>query len=178
MRLPSKIKLLSVSLALLVTASCQTGVPALNAAASRAGFKANYLVARTALEGGQYAKASRGYANLLKKAGPLEARLRLEYAHSLLREGKLESASNEARVAVSQLTGTGRSAALAVQATADQEIARQAIDSGTATADAVQRLVSARDAFDEMLKNDPQLDPLGSMKLRRRTIDVELSTIQ
>ncbi len=144
---------------------------------SRAGFKANYFVARNALEGGQFAKAERGYANLLKKVGPLEPRLRLEYAHALLRGGKWEKASGEARHVASLLEGRGRSAALAVQATADQEFARRAINNGIADGEAIQRLIAARESFDEVLKNHPDMDPLGALALRRKAIDVELSTI-
>lgn len=176
MPLPTPFRIAALALAVLALASCQT-VPGASVA-GRAGFKANYLVARSALEGGQYAKASRQYASLLKTAGPLGPRIRLEYAHALLREGKFDRASDEARVVASQLEGRGRSAALAVQATADQEIGRAAINRSEMTADAVQRLVSARDAFDEVLKKHPDLDPLGGLKLRRRTLDVELSTIR
>jgi len=162
----------------LTLAACQPGSTPGAAVSSRVGFKANYLVARVALEKGQYAKASRQYASLLAKAGPLESRIRLEYAHALLREGKFEKASDEARIVASQLEGRGRSAALAVQATADQEIGRDAINRSVMTAEAIQRLVSARDAFDEVLTKHPDLDPLGGLKLRRKTLDVELSTIR
>jgi tetratricopeptide (TPR) repeat protein len=166
---------LSVVLVLAV-AGCQTGAP--TPSVNRIGFKANYLVARAALEKGQYTKAERSYASLLKTAGPLESRLRLEYAHTLLRSGKFEKASDEARVVASQLDGRGRAAALAVQATADQEIARNAINKGTVTTDAVQRLVAAKQAFDEVLAGYPDLDPLGGLALRRKTIDIEMSTIR
>ena len=144
---------------------------------TKAGFKENYLIARVALERGQLNKAERGYVKLLKKAGPLAPRIRLEYAHTLLRSGKFTKASEEARLVSSQLSGRGRSAALAVQATADQEIARKAINKGIADADAIQRLVAARSSFDEILATHPDMDPLGSFALRRKTIDVELSTI-
>ena len=160
----------------LALASCQTVTP--KPSANRASFKANYMVARTALEGGQFSKAARGYANLLKSSGPLQPRIRLEYAHALLRAGKYDKASEEARIASTQMEGRGRSAALAVQATADQEIARAAINRGNASADAIQRLVAARAAFDELLKKHPDMDPLGALALRRKTIDVELSTIR
>jgi len=166
-----------LGLSVVSLAACQVGAPNLGASVSRAGFKASYLVARVALEKGQFARAERGYASLLKRAGPLEPRIRLEYAHALLRAEKFEHASDEARVVAAQLDGPGRSAALAVQATADQEIARAAINRGVADSDAVQRLVAARSGFDELLKNHPELDPLGAMALRRETIDVELSTI-
>lgn len=157
-------------------ASCQSGTP--QPSASRSGFKANYMVARAALEGGQYTKASRSYRALLKKAGPFEPRIRLEYAHALLRAGKFEDASAEARIVAASLQGKGRAAALAVQGTADHELARQTIARGSVTSDAIQRLVAAREAFDELLSAHPVLDPLGGMALRREAIEVELSTIR
>lgn len=170
-----RIAAISLIVALPILQGCQVSSP--TPSASKAGFKANYVVARSALEKGQFGKAERGYADLLKQAGPLEARIRLEYAHALLRNGKFAPASDEARIVASQLEGRGRSAALAVQATADQELARRAINKGKASADAIQRLVAARSAFDELLKNHPDMDPLGALALRRKTIDVELSTI-
>jgi len=173
----SRLRVVTLFAVALTLGACQVNAPNLGATASRAGFKANYLVARVALEKGQYGKAERGFASLLKKAGPFEPRIRLEYAHALLRAGKLTKASDEARVVAAQLDGRGRVAALAVQATADQEIARAAINRGVADADSVQRLVSAKGAFDELLTKYPDMDPLGALALRRRTIDVELSTI-
>lgn len=170
------LKISALALALALVSACQPGAG--GSLVSRVGFKANYLVARAALEQGQYAKASRQYISLLPKAGPLEARIRLEYAHSLLRENKFEKASDEARVVASELKGRGRAAALAVQATADQEIGRASINRGEVTAEAIQRLVSARDAFDEVLKSYPDLDPLGGLKARRASLTVELSTIR
>lgn len=164
---------LLISTALLMGCQVDSPLPT----ASKAGFKANYLVARTALERGQFGKAERSYANLMKQAGPLQARIRLEYAHALLRGGKFEKASGEARQVASELTGRGRSAALAVQATADQELARRSINKGIADSAAIQRLIAARDGFDELLKNHPDMDPLGALALRRKAIDVELSTI-
>lgn len=173
----SRLRVIALCAAALTLSACQMDGPGLGAAASRAGFKANYLVARVALEQGRLARAERSYASLLKKAGPLQPRIRLEYAHALLRAGKFARASDEARAVAAQLDGRGRSAALAVQATADQEIARAAIGRGVADADAIRRLVAARAALDEVLGSYPELDPLGAMALRRKAIDVELSTI-
>ena len=170
----SRLRVAALGLIVLFTGACQMDATSLTA---RAGFKANYLVARVALEKGQYVRAERGYASLLKRAGPLEPRLRLEYAHALLRGGKYAKASDEARIVAAQLEGRGRSAALAVQATADQEIARAAIDKGITDTDAIERLVAAKAGFDELLKNHPDMDPLGAMALRRKAIDVELTTI-
>ena len=166
-----------LALVVLSLASCQPG-SGTGVSSSRAGFKKNYLVARTALEGGQYAKASRQYAQLLRTSGPLEPRLRLEYAHALLRDGKYGAAGTEARKVAAELQGAGRSAALAVQGTADHEQARDGIERGRSGAREIDLLNAARAAFDEMLKNNPELDPLGAMAVRRNTIDLELSSIQ
>ena len=170
-------RILTLLLGAVALVACQLDSPGVTPSARNAGFKDNYTVARTALEKGQLGKAERSYKNLMLKSGPLEPRIRLEYAHVLLRAGKFEAASGEARVAASMLEGRGRSAALAVQATADQEIVRQAINAGSAGAGEQQRLIAAKDAFDEVLKAHPDLDPLGSLALRRKTIDVELASL-
>ena len=174
-----RLRAVLLTIATLVLLGCQGDSPISRSGPSvvKAGFKTDYLVARAALERGQFSKAERGYAKLLKKSGPLQARIRLEYAHTLLRNGKFAKASEGARIVASQLDGVGRSAALAVQGTADQELARRAINKGIVTSDAIQRLVSARGAYDEVLKNHPQLDPLGGLALRRKTLDIEISTI-
>jgi len=169
---------LTLLLGAVALVGCQLDAPSFSPSARNSGFKDNYSVARTALEKGQFEKAERSYKDLMLKSGPLEPRVRLEYAHVLLRSGKFEAASGEARVAASMLKGRGRSAALAVQATADQELARIAINAGATNAGAVQRLVAARDGFDEVLKKHPDLDPLGSLALRRKTLDVELSALR
>ncbi len=131
-------------------------------------------MARSALEGGQYAKASRQYGDMLRTAGPLAPRIRLEYAHALLRDGKFGQAGAEARTVAAQLRGSGRSAALAVQGTADHELARAGVARGRTGATEINLFKSAAQALDEMLKADPKMDPLGAMATRRRSIDLEL----
>lgn len=162
-----------LAVAAMALASCKPG----EVSTSRAGFKKNYLVARTALEGGQYAKASRHYASLVRTAGPLQPRMRLEYAHALLRDGKYDAAAREARVVAGELQGAGRSAALMVQGTADHEAARADISRGRSGLDQINRLKAARAALDEAITRHPELDPLGAMAARRNTIDLELSAI-
>lgn len=144
---------------------------------SRAGFKANYLVARVALETGQYAKATRQYGTLLKKAGPLEPRLRLEYAHALLREGKFRKAADEAETVAMQLSGAGRSAALMVQGTAEHEAARVAIRTGKTGLATAELMQSAKLALEEVLRVNPELDATGGMAARIRQIETELRTV-
>jgi hypothetical protein len=175
MPLPVLFRVSALSLVVIALASCQPGAPSVS---SRAEFKKNYFVARSALEGGQYAKAARQYADMLGTAGPLAPRIRLEYAHALLRDGKYEKAAAEARIVAGQLRGSGRSAALAVQGTADHERARENVARGRSGATEINLFKSAALALDEMLKADPKMDPLGAMATRRRSIDLELLSIQ
>lgn len=174
MKLPRILILVLGSVSLV---GCQLDAPSFTPSARNAGFKDSYGVARSALEGGKIAKAERSYKDLILQSGPLEGRIRLEYAHVLLRAGKFADASGEARVAVSLLEAEGKSAALAVQATADQELARLALASGQGGGDVRQRLISARDGFDTVLKEHPQLDPLGALALRRKTVEAELEAL-
>ena len=161
----------------LTMVGCQLDGPMSSPTARNAGFKDNYTVARTALEKGRFAKAERSYRDLLLQAGPLEPRVRLEYAHVLLRAGKFAEASGEARVVAAMLDGKGKAAALAVQATADQELVRAAIAEGRIDVDARQRLTAAKEGFDFVLDEHPELDPIGALALRRQTLDSEMSAI-
>ncbi|MCP5074286.1 MAG: hypothetical protein GY947_13490 [Rhodobacteraceae bacterium] len=144
---------------------------------NRSGFKNGYQVARNALEAGRYDKASRAYAKLVDNAGPLENRVRLEYAHSLLREGRYLDASNQARAVANSEKGASRSAALSVQGSADHEYARSVLALGQDRDVAKSRLKSAKAALDEMLKKNKELDPLGTMVKRRKAIKVELAAL-
>ncbi len=154
----------------LFLASCKPG----KFSTGRAGFKANYLVARAALESGQYDRAVRQYRALLKDTGPLEMRIRLEEAHALLRNGKFDRAVEAAQLVATHLTGAGRSAALAVQGTADHEAARSAVLRGKAGAAELKRMQSAQAALSEVLSINPELDPTGAMKSRLAQIELEL----
>ncbi len=162
----------AMALLALALAGCKAG----DFSTSRAGFKANYLVARVALENGQYSKATRHYGSLLRKAGPLEPRLRLEFAHALLREGKYRKAADEARTVAMQLSGAGRSAALAVQGTAEHEAARVAVRTGKTGLATAKLMKSAKAALEEMLRANPELDATGGMAARIGQIETELRT--
>lgn len=140
------------------------------------GFKTQYLAARAALEGGNYAKANRAYAKLLPTAGPLKARIQLEYAHSLLRGGELDKAAAQATALVQSETGLARGAALAVQATALHEQGLLALSQGDSQTGKA-RLVAAKGAMDDVLKTAPQLDPLGALAGRRASIEVRLKAL-
>lgn len=139
-------------------------------------FQREYTVARNALEAGKFDKASRLYAGMLSSAGALEPRIRLEYAHSLLRAGSYKEAAAQAQAVSQTQSGTARSAALAVYGTAQHELAMQALDAG-AFAEGKQYLARAQSAFGEVLKEDPGLDPLGAITGRKKAVDVQLKRL-
>jgi hypothetical protein len=141
------------------------------------GFKGKYLTARTSLETGDYNRAIRGYANLLQTAGPLEARLRLEYAHSLLRANRFSDAAKQANVVSQIQDGDDRLAALAVLGTAQHEMARAAMAKGKRDASVRANLVSAESALKEVSRRGKKMDPLGSMAARRKVIRAELASL-
>lgn len=161
-----------------LTASCQpTGLSSGSSAGDasrRSGFKAQYDVARGALEAGRYARAVRSYDDLVKSAGPLAPRVRLEYAHALLRADRFADAAREARSLATAQTGDARAAALAVQGTAEHELALAQMTREGRSSAVRARMTTARAALDEMLKTAPALDPAGAMKARRDALRREL----
>ncbi|MGH1424198.1 MAG: hypothetical protein ACRBBU_05685 [Pseudooceanicola sp.] len=143
-------------------------------------FKEQYSVARAALDEGRYKVAVKKYqALVVSDTGVrLNGRLSLELAHALLRNGDYEAAASTARrVAVSE-GGAGRSLALAVQGTAEHEIARGMMDKGLYGPKARAHLVSSIKAMDEMLKKHPKLDQGEAMKRRRVIAKRELATFR
>ncbi len=140
------------------------------------GFKAQYNSARTALENGKYEQANRSYARLLTKSGPFQPRIRLEYAHSLLRSGDYARAAEQARYLASSETGQSRSAALSVLGTAEHELGIAAINRGDPEA-GKDHLKAAKLAIEEVLKNHPDLDPLGALAGRLASIEVRLKAL-
>ncbi len=161
-----------LALVTLALASCEEG-PALSGDSS---FRNQYVVARDALEAGKYDRASRVYARLLTRAGPLEPRIRLEYAHALLRGGNNAAAAREGRQLAQTQTGTARNAALSVVGTAEHELGLAAIQSGDAVT-GKRFLQQAEAAIAEVLKSDPELDPLGALAGRRASIQVRLKAL-
>lgn len=160
-----------LALAGLLLVGCDEGF-----SAGDAGFRAQYLVARDALEAGRYDQAGRAYARLLPKAGPLAARIRLEYAHALLRGGDFAEAARAARQVTALETGTARNAALAVQATAEHELGLDAIQRGET--ERGRRFLQAADAaIAVVLAEDPALDPLGALAGRQASIRVRLKAL-
>ncbi|WP_299693810.1 hypothetical protein [uncultured Tateyamaria sp.] len=136
-------------------------------------FQSQYNAARTALESGRYARAIGGYTRLLEQAGPLAARVRLELAHSYLRDNQFAAASQQARRLATTLDGPDKAAALAVQATADHELGLAALAAGD-RAKGASFLRQADAAMKTVVDNHPDLDPLGALAARRASIAVRL----
>lgn len=143
---------------------------------SRNSFESQYAVARNALEGGQYDRARRSYQKLLQQAGPLAPRMQLEYAHTELRAGNYEQAAQIAASLAGSQKGLARSAALAVQGTAQHELGLKQLSEGN-TAAGQQNLTAANAALQEVLKSNPDLDPLGAMAGRQAKISSRLKRL-
>lgn len=139
-------------------------------------FRGDYAVARNALEAGNYEKANRSYAKLVQQAGPVEPRIRLEYAHSQLRAGNYAAAAEQARYVASQQKGIDRGAALAVLGTAEHEMALQAMTNGQ-TPGAKRLFKSAQASMAVVLKSYPTLDPLGGLAQRQSDIKRSLKRL-
>lgn len=139
-------------------------------------FRKDYTAARGALESGQYDKANRIYARMLPQAGPLQPRIQLEYAHSLLRSGAYDAAIQQVQGLSQSQSGTARSAALSVLGTAHHELGLAALTNQD-TASSRQHLAAAQNAITEVLSSDPELDPLGALAGRQASIKVQLKAL-
>lgn len=139
-------------------------------------FQRQYAIARDALERGRYSQASQAYAQLIPQAGPLAPRMRLEYAHTQLRAGKYAEASSQAGALAKSQDKALRSAALAVHGTAEHELGVAALSAGDHTA-GKRHLQAAKSSLAQMLKNHPDMDPLGAMAGRKASIDVRLKSL-
>ncbi len=146
-------------------AGCEVG-----AIGEGANFQKKYSGARKALEEGNYDLAARNYAALIPSSGPLAPRLRLEYAHALLRAGRNDEAAQVANMLASEVEGGNRAAALAVEGTALHESALADMQAGRSGAEVNAKLRRADVALSEMLSLDAALDPLGAMQSRRAEI--------
>jgi thioredoxin-like negative regulator of GroEL len=151
-----------LGLSALALAACEPG-----AIGKDTDFQRNYDRARTALEQGNYELAARNYAALIPAAGPHAPRMRLEYAHALLRAGRHDEAAAVAGALARDQKGSNRAAALAVAGTALHESALADMRAGRPAPDKLRR---ADAALAEMLQIDPSLDPLGAMQSRRDEI--------
>lgn len=136
------------------------------------GLETEYQAARKALETGRYSEANRRYAALVPKAGPLKPTIQLEYAHSLLRSGDYARAAATAE-ALANSERRARGAALAVAGAARHEMGLAALTKGD-SASGKAELQKASDAMRLVLKDHPDLDPLGALAGRSASIKVRL----
>lgn len=143
---------------------------------SGSGFQSKYAVARNALEAGDYERARKAYLKLISQAGPLTPRLQLEYAHAELRAGNFSEAASAASNLAQSQSGTARSAALAVQGTAQHELGLILLSQDQTAAGKAQ-LVAAQKALSEVLKSHADLDPLGGMAGRKASIAARLKAL-
>ncbi len=139
-------------------------------------FQRQYAIARDALEEGRYERASKAYAQLIPKAGPLAPRMQLEYAHAQLRAGHYDKASQVARTLSQSEDDSLKSASLAVYGTAEHELGEAALQRGDLTA-GQQHLTAAQAALGKMLKAHPEMDPLGAMAGRKAAVDARLERL-
>ncbi|MGH1414396.1 MAG: tetratricopeptide repeat protein [Pelagimonas sp.] len=139
-------------------------------------FQAKYAIARNALENGNYDVAKRYYAKLVAEAGPLSQRLQLEYAHAELRSGNYDQAAAISSTLANSQTGNARAAALAVFGTAQHEQGLELLSTGQKGAGKT-HMISARKALSEVIKTNPEMDPLGSLEGRVASISARLKTL-
>ncbi len=140
------------------------------------GFRSRYESARSALEAGNYDKANRIYGTLVEDAGPFEPRIRLEYAHSLLRGGDYAEASKQAQFLAQGMDGEERAAALSVYGTAEHELGLDAIQVGDPVS-ARAHFSAAQSALDSVLTAYPKLDPVGALATRRKDVGLRLGAL-
>ena len=159
---------------ILALAACDTASIGSSGTSSGRGFEKSYFLARSALEERNYDTAIRRYNGLVKVAGPLESRMRLELAHAYLRADQYAEASAQARLVASAHQDQRRAAALAVYGTAEHRLAQDAMSDGDFSAATRGHLQAADKAFAELLKTAPDLDPLNGMAERHRMVQASL----
>lgn len=168
--------------ATLVLMSLAMGCTGLSSSApgsiSRGEWEASYLAARDALEAGRSDEAAAAYRRIVEKSGPIGPRVRLEYAHALLRAAEYDAAAEQARRSADRQDGLGRSAALAVQAVADHEQVRRQRAAGRADRAMADRLAAAGTTLDTVLAAGADLDPEGHLAARRAEIAAEAGALR
>lgn len=142
------------------------------------GPRSDYLVARQALETGNYDLAVRRYGMLMAGMDAATAtRLQLEYAHALLRADRHAEAIAAADPLISSGDGAIRASALAVRGTARHEAGRQRLAAGQADAETRALLEGARDDLAAFLSGHRALDAAGSMRARSALIASDLEAL-
>lgn len=135
------------------------------------GSQSDYLVARQALETGSYDVAIRRYARIIDSVdASTSARLRLEYAHALLRGNRFDEAVDVADALVQSQDGSIRASALAVRGTARHEAARERLASGQRDGATRALLLSAQADIAAFIASGQGHDSTGSMEARAQLI--------
>ena len=142
------------------------------------GTQSDYLVARQALETGNYDLAIRRYSRLIDGMDTRgAARLQLEYAHALLRGDRFQDAAGAADGLIASNEGSIRASAQAVRGTARHEAARQRLAEGQRDADTRALLTGARADLASFLASHGALDSTGSMRARAQLIAADLQDL-
>jgi len=142
------------------------------------GTQSDYLVARQALETGNYDLAIRRYSRLMDGMSAQTAqRLQLEYAHALLRGDRYQDAADAADPLIGSTSAAISGSALAVRGTARHEAARRRIAAGQADATTRGLLQGARDDLTSFVEHHEDLDATGSMRARMQLIGADLQTL-
>ncbi|MGJ8615515.1 MAG: tetratricopeptide repeat protein [Sulfitobacter sp.] len=171
MKAVTRVRAVFVGLSTVLLMSCTE-----TAGIGQRGFESQYNTARAALEKGDYAKAGKMYARMLPESGPLNDRIQLEYAHTMLRSGQYDKAVQIANGLANNGNADARAAALSVKGTADHEIGMKLLQGGD-QANGAARLKAAQQALEEVLKAHPDFDPVGSLAGRQASIAVQLKKL-
>jgi len=156
------------------------GLAACEAAGTLAGggAQSDYLVARQALETGNYDLAIRRYARLIDGMEAQRAsRLQLEYAHALLRGDQYQAAAEAANGLIQSNEGSIGASALSVRGTARHEAARSLMAQGQSDDATRALLVGAREDLTAFLAQHSSLDTSGSMRARVQLIAADLQAL-
>ena len=156
------------------------GLAACEAAGTLAGggSQSDYLVARQALETGNYDLAIRRYSRLIDGMDAQRAaRLQLEYAHALLRGDQFQRAADAAGTLIASNHGSIRASALAVRGTARHEAARSRMAEGQRDATTRSLLDGAHEDLGSFLAQHAALDSSGSMRARVQLIAADMQSL-
>lgn len=163
-------RLVPILLAALALASCEAA-----GTLPGAGPRSDYLVARQALETGNYALAARRYEAVMRAVPQGSARrIELEYAHALLRADRHDEAAAVATGLLGAADDSIRASALAVRGTARHEAARLRIDRADRGPQTRALLEGARDDLTAFLRRHSALDAGGAMRARAELIAADL----
>lgn len=143
-----------------------------------AAFRDDYNAARQALEAGNYARAARGYEALLDAGSPVDDRVRLEYAHTLLRADRFADAATAAGALLDSDSTAVRASARAVRGTARHEAAATRRADGADTAELIALLEAAQSDIRAFLADHADLDAGAAMQARATSIGAELATLR